>query len=191
MTRSRSFNKKLEKWSQPMAKTKKLAKSYRVPQSRDECDEMIHRLGEARRRVARIEADMNDQLAKVKEEFETKAEADKLDVENLFAGIEDWCASNRDEITRGGKVKFCNMKNGTVKWRNRPKKVNTRNVSQALEALKSLGLKRFIRTKEEINKDAILDEPEAVEAVKGIAVASAGEDFEVEPFETSLQGEAA
>ena len=47
-------------------------------------------------------------------------------------------------------------------------------------------LKRFIRTKEEINKEAILDEPEVVASVKGISITQK-EDFVIVPFETELE----
>ena len=54
-----------------------------------------------------------------------------------------------------------------------------------LDLLRRLGLKRFIREKEEVNKEAILNEPEAVAHVAGISI-SQGEDFIVTPFETEL-----
>ena len=59
-----------------------------------------------------------------------------------------------------------------------------------LDALRRMGLKRFIREKEEVNKDAILNEPAAVAHVPGIAI-SQGEDFVVVPFEAELTAEGA
>ncbi|OCN21072.1 hypothetical protein AN665_0211575 [Serratia marcescens] len=47
----------------------------------------------------------------------------------------------------------------------------------------SLGLERFIRRKEEINKEAILNEPSAVSGVAGITVKTGIEDFAIVPFE--------
>ena len=52
-----------------------------------------------------------------------------------------------------------------------------------METLKRLKLERFIRTKEEINKEAILNEPKAVVGVAGIKVNSGIEDFSIIPFE--------
>jgi phage host-nuclease inhibitor protein Gam len=54
-----------------------------------------------------------------------------------------------------------------------------------LDVLRKLGLARFIREKEEVNKEAILNEPEAVSHVPGISI-SQGEDFVVVPFEAEL-----
>jgi len=44
---------------------------------------------------------------------------------------------------------------------------------------------RFIREKEEVNKEAILNEQDAVKHVPGISI-SQGEDFMVVPFEVEL-----
>ncbi|MES0879676.1 host-nuclease inhibitor Gam family protein [Roseibium sp. SCP14] len=173
------------------AKAKRLAANYPVPQSKEDCDEMIRVLGDVRRELARTEADMNDKLAETKETFEKKAEPLRDKAEELLSGIETWCAANRDKLTQNGKVKFAKLKNGEIRWRVRPRKVNLRAVDAVIERLKELGLKRFIRTKEEVNKEAILEDQEAVKGVKGISIGSEGEDFVVEPFEAALNEKAA
>ncbi|EJD2026425.1 host-nuclease inhibitor Gam family protein, partial [Escherichia coli] len=53
--------------------------------------------------------------------------------------------------------------------------------------LRRLGLERFIRVKEEINKDAILNEKEAVKNIPGITIKSDIEDFSIIPFEQDVQ----
>ena len=54
-----------------------------------------------------------------------------------------------------------------------------------LDALRRMRLARFIRVKDEVNKEAILNEPEAVVNVPGISIIQ-GEDFIVQPFEAEL-----
>jgi phage host-nuclease inhibitor protein Gam len=56
-----------------------------------------------------------------------------------------------------------------------------------IEALKRLKLSRFLREKTEINKEAILNEPKAVEGVAGIKIIKDLEDFVIEPFEQEVQ----
>lgn len=168
------------------SKAKRLATNLPVPQSRDECDTMIRDLGSTRRDLQRIEADMNDRIARIKHDFEAKAAPLRDHADALLGGIETWCAANRDQITAGGKVKFYRFGNGEVKWRLRPAKVTIRGKSDVLSALASLGLHQFVRVTEDVNKDAILDDPDAVKGVKGISVGSEGEDFTVEPFEAAL-----
>jgi phage host-nuclease inhibitor protein Gam len=84
-------------------------------------------------------------------------------------------------------VKFHKVPAGENNWRRRPPKVSVRGMAVVLERLKSLGLKRFIRTKEEVNKEAMLAEPDVAASVDGINVGSEGEDFVITPFETDLE----
>ena len=58
-------------------------------------------------------------------------------------------------------------------------------VEAVLDQLRRLGLKRFIRQKEEVNKEAVLADPAAVAQVTGLTI-NRGEDFVISPFETEL-----
>ncbi|EIF0163143.1 host-nuclease inhibitor Gam family protein, partial [Salmonella enterica] len=107
----------------------------------------------------------------------------KKDIDTLSKGVQGWCEAHRDELTQNGRTKTASLITGKVEWRNRPPSVGIRGVETVLETLRRLGLERFIRTKEEINKDAILSEPKAVEGVAGITVRSGVEDFAITPFE--------
>ncbi|ELU7122231.1 host-nuclease inhibitor Gam family protein, partial [Escherichia coli] len=103
------------------------------------------------------------------------------------SGIQTWCEAHRDELTGNGKVKFANLTTGEVQWRNRPPSVSIRGADNVIELLRRLGLERFIRVKEEINKDAILNEKEAVKNIPGITIKSDIEDFSIIPFEQDVQ----
>ena len=64
-------------------------------------------------------------------------------------------------------------------------------IEDVIEAVRKAGLAdRFLRTKVEINKDAMLEDRATAAAIKGVTIGSDGEDFIVEPFETDLQGAA-
>ncbi len=55
-----------------------------------------------------------------------------------------------------------------------------------LETLRALGLERFIRNKEEPNKEAMLADPKAVSGISGITIITGVEDFTVNPFEQEV-----
>ena len=76
---------------------------------------------------------------------------------------------------------------GEVSWRKRPPKVSIRGTEAVIQALQSDGLERFLRHKAEIDRAAILKEPDVAASVKGITISSGGEDFLVQPFETKLE----
>ncbi len=100
--------------------------------------------------------------------------------------------SQRASLTGDNKVKFADLGTGKISWRLRPAKVSLRGkVEEIVERLKSLGLHRFVRVSEEVNKEAMLGDREAARAVSGVSIASEGEDFIVEPFEAQISKEAA
>ncbi len=136
---------------------------------------------------------MNDQIAALKEQAEAEAAPLKERVKALTEGLKIWAEANRDALTNGGKVKFADLGTGKVSWRFRPPavKFSRARVEEVLERLKSLGLQRFIRTVEEVDKNAMLADRDAARAVQGVTIASEGEDFIVEPFEAELSAQSA
>ncbi len=156
-----------------------------VPQSKAEVAEAIREIGEQTREIARLQADMNDELARVKERWELLAQPLAERCETLNKGVQIWCEANRNLLTQGGKVKTATLTTGEVAWRTRPPSVRITGADAVVDMLRRLKLDRFVRTKEEVNKEAILNEPEAVRGVAGISIQQ-GEDFIVTPFESEL-----
>lgn len=167
-------------------KTKVIGANLPVPQSRDEAAEAIVAVGIAQREIARIEADMNDQLAVLKERAEQAAQPLRELVKGRTEGLKVWAEANRDALTGGGKVKFADLGTGKVSWRLRPASVRLSKVEQVIEAIKKLGFTQFIRAKEEVNKEAMLADADRARLIAGVAIGTAGEDFIVEPFEASI-----
>jgi phage host-nuclease inhibitor protein Gam len=164
----------------------KTAATVWVAQSRPEVETGIRNIGRAQRKMQRIEAEMNDELAAIKERFEKQAKPHREEIERLQKGVQAWCEANRDQITNGGKTKTVAFTTGEINWRTRPPSCGIRGAEAVMDALKRLGLSRFIRSKEEINKEAILNEPDAVKGVAGISIVQ-GEDFNIEPFGDELE----
>ncbi|GLK60308.1 host-nuclease inhibitor Gam family protein [Azotobacter vinelandii] len=159
---------------------------FPVPQSRDEVNEAIARIGLLQRERARIQADMNDELAKVRLRFEEAATPLNEQIAALTQGVHTWCEAHRSELTGNGKTKFHDFAAGEIKWRMRPPRVMLHSVETVLEVLKRLGLTRFIRVKEQVNKEAMLAEPDVVAGVAGVKIEQS-EDFVVVPFGSKLE----
>jgi phage host-nuclease inhibitor protein Gam len=172
-----------------MTKKKKLAKTlaaqHSVPQSRDAVIAAISEIGAAMRERTRIETEMNDEISAIKARYELLAEPHSQAITALQAGVQTWCEANRNVLTSGGKVKTHAFASGEVRWRTTPPSVSIRAVDAVLKTLEESGLERFIRTKREVNKDAILLEPEAVRRIAGITI-NQNEEFVVVPFEAKL-----
>lgn len=167
-------------------KTKTLGVNLPVPQSRDDAAETLRMIGETNRQIARIEADMNDKIAKLKDEAEKLASPLKDQVVARTEGLKVWAEANRDQLTNSGKVKFADLGTGKISWRLRPASVRITGVDRVIEAIKKLGFAAFLRTKEEVNKEAMLADPEKARMIAGISIGSEGEDFIAEPFEAEI-----
>lgn len=169
----------------PKTRIKTKAVAVNVPQSREMAAIAIANIGALSRQLVRTESLMNDELASIKKGWEEAAEPLRAQIAALNQGVQTWAEANRDTLTQNGKVKTCALTTGEIAWRMRPPSVRITGAEAVLDTLRRLGLKRFIREKEEVNKDAILNEPEAVAHVPGIGI-SQGEDFVVVPFEAEL-----
>ena len=178
-------------------KIKQAASSFRIPQTRDETVEAIAEIGRRQRERQRLEVEMNDELAITKQRFEESAAPHNEAIRDLSKGVQTWCEANRAQLTQDGKVKHANLASGEIKWRMRPPKVVVRGAEMVIALLKQLGLAElFLRTKEEINKEAILAgsvsegdkilAPMELRQSSGIKIEQA-EDFVIVPFESQLE----
>ncbi|MCL1860685.1 MAG: host-nuclease inhibitor Gam family protein [Proteobacteria bacterium] len=172
-----------------MAKAKKTAVPHAC-QSKEEAMDAIRALGDAQRELVRLETAINDQIAVITAREKDRIDALKERVETLTTSVHWWCEANRATLCAGGG-KTANLVTGEVSWRQRPPSVTLRAVDKVIDTLKRLRLGRFIRTKEEVNKEAILADPKAVAGVAGITVVQGIEDFAITPFEVDIQRSAA
>lgn len=153
-----------------------------VCQNKMQAMEAITEVGNSQREITRLETEINDITATAIDERKDRIDELRGVIETLSHGVQSWCEVNRDLLCKKGKT--VNLTTGEVSWRVRPPKVNLRGVDKLLEMLKGdRKLKKFVRVKEEINKDAILADPKAVQDIKGISISSGVEDFVIKPFE--------
>lgn len=170
-----------------MAKVVRIkAPAQEAPQTKEDVAAQIKALGDLQRMLAREQADMNDAIGEIAKRHQPALDALTRAIEEHQAGIQTWCEAHRDELTRDGKVKTANLVTGEVQWRQRPPSVTVRMTDFVIEQLRNLGLARFVRVKEEVNKEAILAEPAAVAGVAGIHIKTGVEDFVITPFEQEL-----
>lgn len=174
------------------ASKKSKAPAVPTPQSDEEARGLMAMIGTMERQIGTINADMSERVSRLKEEAEKRAEPVKQDLDAARRGLQAWAEAHRARLTDKGKRKFFDLGTGTVRWRQRPPSVAIRGKDAVMEACRSLGLMKFIRTKEEINKEAMLHDPDAAKAIQGVTIKSAGEEFVIEPVSEELsKGEAA
>ncbi len=163
-------------------KLKSKAQVY-VPQTKDDAAADVRKVGDLMRTILRKETEMNDKIAAITEEYQPAFTQLNEQLKTLQEGVQSYCEAHRDELTNGGKTKSANLITGEVMWRQKPPSVRISKADVVIETLKRLGFAKFLRVKEEINKDAILNEPDEVRGVAGITIVSGAEQFEINPFE--------
>ena len=160
-------------------------------QDKAEAAAHIRRIGDLTREVKRLSAEMGDKKAELEQEYRDLAAPHEAEIQALTASVQAFCEANRSELTQQGKTKTVDFVTGLVKWRVSPPSVKLTGTAAILAYMKEkTALARFIRVKEEINREAILNEAElfADGQVPGVRISSGVEDFVVEPTDPDLAG---
>ena len=172
-----------------MATRMKTPAASSVPQSRADCALYIKNLGDIQREFERSKAEMNDAIANIAKSYAPVLEALQTRMTALQTGIQTWAEANRATLCIG-PLKTANLVTGEVSWRQRPPSVSIRGADTVIETLQRMHLGRFVRTKEEVNKEAMLNEPDAVRGIAGITLVSGVEDFSITPLSVELEVQA-
>jgi phage host-nuclease inhibitor protein Gam len=157
-----------------------------VPATLEEAAEFVSRIGKEQREIIRVQTELNEKVEKLKAGAMAKSKIHETNTSQLVEGLFAYAEAHRDELTDGGKRKTVEVPTGLFGWRLTPPAVSLRNVEKVLELLKSLSLFRFIRKKEEIDKEAMLKDPDIAKAVKGVTI-SQREEFIVKPAELEVE----
>lgn len=194
-------------------KPKAPAATVPVPQSMAQAQSQITQLGNLIRRHALLKAELDGKVAAIVEQYAATLAGLVTEADSAQKGLQIWCEANRDQLTNGGRVKTANLVTGEVSWRQRPPSVTVRKAEEVLARLREMGLTTFVRSTEEVNKEAILAldsdvakiTVEALEAndaaaqvmarqklqlellrgIPGLVINKGLEDFSVTPFETT------
>jgi phage host-nuclease inhibitor protein Gam len=165
-----------------MARVKRAAAAVTVPQSQAEAAEALAAIGAAQRSLEVIQAALDEQVAALKAAAEAEAAPHRAVVEQRTRGLEVWAAANRG-LAKG---KTITLPTGTLSWRVRPPAVRLSDVKAVLAELAVRGLTAFIRTKHEVDKEAMLAAPDVAASIPGVTIVTQVEDFVVEPTALTL-----
>lgn len=146
----------------------------------------IKEIGDLSREHTRLTTEMNDSIGAISEKYAPLLKSLNDEIEPLQKAVQEYCEAHRETLTENGKTKTVNLVTGDVQWRTRPPSVSIRGVEAVLEHLQRFGLDRFIRNKQEINKEALLNEPETAKGIAGITIKQGVEDFIIKPFEQNV-----
>jgi phage host-nuclease inhibitor protein Gam len=168
-----------------MATKLKTAAQLYASQTRTDVQSDIKTIGDLQREHARKTADLNDAIANLTQAAAPQLKALSDQIIRLQGGVHTWCEAHREEIC--GKGKSANLVTGEVQWRQRPPSVRISGMDAVIAWLKTMGMNSFVRSKEEVNKEAMLNEPDKARAVPGVTIVTGIEDFVIVPFEVDTR----
>lgn len=157
-----------------------------VPQTRDAAEAAMARIGALSRELEAVETAMNRKIAAAKEYAEGQAAPRREELAVLSAGLTAWAEANRAVLTNDGKVKTAYLGTGVILWRLGKRSVRVKGAEAVIAALKRVGLARFVRVKEEVDKEACLRDPAAVAGIQGLTVTEPVEEIVIEPHREEL-----
>ena len=156
-------------------------------QTQDEVALAIKQIGDLEREQVRLTTQQADEKAAVDEKYTAQLTTLKEQVKPLQKAVQAFCESRRLELTNGGKQKTAYFTTGEMQWRAKPPAVLAKGIDSILESLRNLGLFRFIRTKEELNKEAMLAEPEVARSISGVTIREGVEEFVIKPNDEEVR----
>lgn len=138
-----------------------------APQSVDDLNRLMHRLGAVDRRITAREDKGNDQKARVDRVTEEATAPMKSEREALVATIQAYAIANRDELTNNGEDKTVEMRHGILKWYREGKgTLEVPDEEAAIAALKKKrGGRAYVRVKESLKRDELKTVPRLVAAI--------------------------
>lgn len=190
----------------PTKKLRATAQTH-VPQSKDECAADLHDIGTLQRTRDTLVAQMNQQIADITLSYQPQLQLLQTQIDGKFKGVQAWCEAHRAEITDNLRVKTANLLTGEVVWRVDTPSCSVKGEDLVVQALKAANLGAYVRTKESVNKEAVIavtlaaraiPQAEAVKdpvksktcvdaaalaSIPGLKVVSGVEAFSVTPFE--------
>lgn len=178
----------------PMAKKPKPIKTPAVdaPQSTHECACEIANFGTLQARRTELVNEMSERQRKIGEEYQERIPQIDERLKVLHLKIQTFCEPNRASLADHNGVKYIDFTTGRVEWRKQPDAIvapqKVENLDTVLGILEQRGLHRYIRTKREINKEAMLMEKDKlsglISGIPGLTLRTGQEAFTIKPHET-------
>jgi phage host-nuclease inhibitor protein Gam len=161
------------------------AKALTVPQNREQAGAALARYAQLDRAVDRLEIQMNEEIAKIKEAYFQTALPIRIEAEEIEAALQSFCEANRDTLTNNRNTKTIDFGVGKTSWRSTPAKVTVNGKEEDLvdhiKRSEDPELKKFLRATFEIDKVQVLRNPDQVGKLPGVEIVRGFETFEIKP----------
>jgi len=148
-----------------------------LPVTRDQVAIMIDRLSVLRGKIAELDGQRDDDIAQIRAFHASAVGVYAAEAESLIGDVQAYCEAHRADLTQNGKKKSVRFPSGQIGWRKRPASILIADAEVALADALRWGLTQFVRTKNSLDKDAMLKEPKVAATVVGVTVVAGAEEF--------------
>jgi len=162
---------------------KSVIKVASVPavQNDAEASAAMAQMGNIQRTLADLDLQFDRMVADAQASREARAAPLRDQLLALAHSVAAYAEANRRALTANGRKSVVLPDGSVFGWRFTPPKVTVAKAGEVIAWLKARRLKRFIRIKEEVNKEAILAEPDFWGTIPGVSV-SRREEFYIRPL---------
>ena len=173
-----------------MVKKKETAKVVSTITSVDQLNNSVLLLGSLQRTQATQELELQERIATISAEYSSIIEV-KDRITDTVKDIKLYCDENREQLLLHATGKTLALSSGTVQWRTLPRSLEFRKGKKVEDVVLELHEKcmiQFIRTKEEPNKELMLEREseELVAALVTCYVRKDVEEFSVTPIQPKV-----
>jgi len=149
--------------------------------------------------IQEAENKANETISNIQTVLAGLIEPYKQEIKKISLSIKKYTDTNRERLFKDGE-KTIKLETGDISYRSAGKSVGVNSSAKLITSIleqnnlievrdkfvKKMD-KVFLRTKLELNKDAILDNPETAKAVTGVEVVDGEESFYIKPYATNTE----
>ncbi|MBK8397475.1 MAG: host-nuclease inhibitor Gam family protein [Leptospiraceae bacterium] len=153
--------------------------------------------------IKQAEDKTNESILILQTELAAQIEPMKQEVKKISLSIKKFTDANREKLFKDD-AKTIKLETGDISYRSSKPSVAVNSSKKLIDTIleqnnlidvrdkfvKKMD-KVFIRTKLELNKDAVLDNPDTAKTVTGVEVAEGEESFYIKPYATNTEMEVA
>lgn len=160
-------------------------KALEVPQNREQACAVLAEYASADRAVDQLEIQMNEEIAAIKAAYFQRALPLRARAEEIATVLKAFCEANRDQLTDQRRTKTADLGVGKVSWRNNPAKVaitgKEDDLVDFIKRSEDQEIRAFLRQTFEINRVALLRNPNLAKTLPGVDITEGFEAFEIKP----------
>jgi phage host-nuclease inhibitor protein Gam len=160
-----------------------------LPADDAQASALLEEYGQVFGEVTAIQVALDANLAKVKKAHEDKAQPKVKRLQEIFATLSAYAAMERKRLTNDGATKTVKLAAGKIGWRKNPPSVKIKSkkkVEDVIAEIRALKMPRFLRRVWELNKQAVLADPEGAAKITSLRIDKGQEEFFVAPIGAEL-----